>query len=144
LLLDRYLMEAAKVQQKVPSPDLVSQLARLSNNEIASTKTVLAVMDARAEITNFSTALATYSNLEQVTAFPQVRRIVAETMIRLAPDGYTLKPPSWTAIRTPEEMVREMVEGSSLELAAIGAIATRASSAASPAPNAERSAPVIP
>lgn len=144
LLLDRYLMEAAKVQQKVPSPDLVSQLARLSNNEIASTKTVLAVMDARAEITNFSTALATYSNLEQVTAFPQVRRIVAETLLRLAPDGYTLKPPSWTAIRTPEEMVREMVEGSSLELAAIGAIATRASSAASPAPNAERSAPVIP
>jgi hypothetical protein len=129
LLLDRYLMEAAKVQQTFLSPSLESQLARLIRDEIVSTEAVLAAMDARAETINFSTGLAKCSNLEQGPAFPQVRRLVAETLFRLAPDGYTLEPPSCTATRTPVELVREMVETSSHELAAMGAISTRATSA---------------
>lgn len=130
LLLDRYLMEAAKVQQIFPpSPTLESQLARLIRDEIVSTNALLATMNAEAEKINFTTGLAQCSNLEQGTAFPQIRRLVAETLFRLAPDGYTLEPPSCTTTRTPVELVREMVETSSHELAAMGAIRTRATSA---------------
>jgi hypothetical protein len=125
LILDRYLMEAAKVQQKLPSPDLVNRLARIITNEIASTKALLAAMEAKTETDNFTIGLAKCSNMDQDTAFSQVRRLIAETLLRLAPDGYTLKPPSWADTRTPDEMVREMVETSSHELAAIGAINTR-------------------
>jgi hypothetical protein len=125
LVLDRYLMEAAKVQQRALSPDLADQLARLIRNEVASIKAVLAIMDAGAETINFSTSLEKCANLEEGNAFPQVRRLVAETLFRLTSDGYTLKQ-SGTSTLTPEEMVRDMVETSSHELATIGAITTRA------------------
>jgi hypothetical protein len=113
-------------------------LARILRDEIASTKAVLAAMDAKAETNNFLIGLAKCSNLEQDAAFSQVRRLVAETFLQLAPNGYTLKPPSWTNTLTPEEMVREMIETSSHELAAIGAITTRATPAVEP--GAERRA----
>ncbi len=124
LLLDRYLMEAAKIQQKSPSGSLARQLAALIENETASTQALLAAMGARAEASEFCSTLAKYPSVEQdAGAFPQIRRLISETLLRFAPDGYSLKPHSWTAPGSPEEMVRKIVETSSHELAAMGAIA---------------------
>jgi hypothetical protein len=140
LILDRYLMEAAKVQQKFPSPGLESHLSRLIQDEIRSTKAVLAAMNTEAESKKFSLSLSNWPNLEQETTFPQVRRLIAETLLSLASNGHTLKPASWTASRSPDEMVRDMVETSSQELAAMGAITTRFPSAVVKPAGTERAA----
>jgi hypothetical protein len=115
-------MEAAKIQQKTPSYELNKQLAELISAEITSTQVVLAAMGVETQDSDFSAALASCPNLEQDTAFPQVRRLIAGTLQRLAYDGYSLKPFCGTTTRCPDEMVREMVETSSHELAAMGAI----------------------
>ena len=123
LLLDRYLMEAAKVQQKFASPSLAKQLEGLVRDEIACTKAVLTAMGFQGENVKFSDSVVECMNVEGESAFPKVRRLVADTLLGLTPDGYTLKSPSWTGTRSPEEIVRDMVETSSHELAAMGAIA---------------------
>jgi len=118
LILDRYLMEAAKVQRK-PLPDNVArQLAALTKAEVRYTEALLKAMDIAPETIIWPDC----SNLEQNAAFPQVRQTIATTILGLTTDGYSLRPAVWTGTKTPDEMVKEMVETSSLELAAMGAI----------------------
>jgi hypothetical protein len=122
LLLDRYLMEAAKIQKKPSSCSFAKQLAAIIRDEIASIQAVLAAMSAQAEASDFSIALAKYPNLEEDTVFPQVRRLISETLLQLATDGYSLKSSSQSVMRSLDEMVKEMIETSSHKLAMMGAI----------------------
>ena len=122
LVVDRYLMEAAKIQKKPPSLTLARQLASVLEAEITSTEALLAAMGARAEASQLATALAKYPSLEHASAFPEIRRLIAETILLLAPNGHSLKVPSWPIARSPDECVLDMIETSSRELATIGAM----------------------
>jgi hypothetical protein len=122
LFLDRYLLEAASIQQKLHSKCFTGQLAALIRTEARSTKSVLAAMGAQMELGEFSTVLANYGNLDQDNVFPQIRRIIAKTLLGLAPDGYSIRQSCRTATTSPDEMVKEMVEASSHELAVMGAV----------------------
>jgi hypothetical protein len=121
LLLDRYLKEAARVQQQPPSPSRAAQLASLVRDETAFAQALLDVLSAPAEAGELSISLAKFSSFEDAGAFSQVRRLIATTLLRLAPDGYSINLPSCrSAGRCPDEMVREMIEASSYKLAVMG------------------------
>jgi hypothetical protein len=120
LLLDRYLNEAAKVERQALPRGVTAQLAEFVEDEVTFTRALLAAIGSQCEATEFSRK---YSKLEADAAFAQVRRLIAETLSRLAPDGYSIEPLSFgIAGKSADEMVSEMVERSSHKLAAIGAI----------------------
>jgi hypothetical protein len=56
---------------------------------------------------------------EFTTRFSGSRRLIADTLLDLSPDGYGLKCSSLGSV-DPEEIVRDMVETSSRKLAAAG------------------------
>jgi len=121
LLLDRYQMEAAKIQQVVPSPDLSKNLSIILEDEIAFTRTLLHGIDADAAASAFSEALLEHADIRDgFVVFPRVRRLIAETILRCSVDGYHLDP--GTSVSAPDEEVRNMVDNSSRRLALIGAI----------------------
>ncbi|MGW1288221.1 aKG-HExxH-type peptide beta-hydroxylase [Streptomyces sp. NPDC002586] len=117
LLLDRYLREARKIQRMSLSADLRQNLTELSRVEAASMKEVLSTLGAHSEINNFAVSVAEARNPEEGTAFAEVRHLIAETALRLAGDQYSLKAPSLSAAKSPDEMIRDMVESSSRDLA---------------------------
>ncbi len=116
-------MEAAKIQQKLPSAALEKLLEPIIQNEIASIRSVLSALKQEAEASEFSAGLSQYLEPAQEMAFAKVRGFITETLMRSAPNGFSLKLPSRTGATFPDEMIREMVETSSHELARIGAIA---------------------
>ena len=106
-----------------PSGSVARQLSTLIGAETTYVRDVLSAIGAPVEASEFSTALAKYPDLEEDPPFLQVRHLIADTLLRLAPDGYSIRYRSrGTVTRSPDEMVREMVEFSSHKLALIGAI----------------------
>ena len=122
LLLDRYLLEAAKIQQKSPSEELTKDLATLAANEAAAASRVLTIAGATAASEQLSTFVKGYLPIENQTAFPDLRREIADKLLSAAPDGYSLPCSDETTTETPDQMVRNMVEQSSHALAEMGAI----------------------
>ncbi len=124
LVLDRYLMEADWLQQNPPPASIQPKLAALAEAEAAAARAVLDALGARAEADRLSTALGGLAmEAGRDIAFPQARRTIADLLRGLSKDGYGLaSSPSQGPKKSPDEMVLEMVEASSSELAAIGAI----------------------
>lgn len=128
LLLDRYQTEAKKVgsflykvdpdtlkREAAVSSDLPQQLMSVINDEVKSTRCVLSTLNAEGDLDRFNNALAQYSNEELGTKFSQIRRLISKSLLDLSPDGYRLKCPS-PGSKTPDEIVKEMIESSSQRL----------------------------
>ncbi len=127
LMLDRYIMEAARLQRSPPPASIQPRLTALVEAEAAAARAVMDAVGARAEADRLSVALDGFASpAGQTAAFLHARRVIADMLRGLSPDGYRLAPPSAQSLNTsPDEMVIEMVEASSRELAAIGAIGFR-------------------
>lgn len=116
LLFNRYLREAANIEGKRSSSAPSSELAALTDDEIQSTRAVLCALEADEEASEFESALGQMACEAANARFPEVRRLIARTLLGLSPDGYTFRAvPSGQT--TPEEMVHQMVERSSRKLA---------------------------
>ena len=122
LLLDRYLVEAAKVQQRPPSPDIAVQLRALAGIEGTTITDLLHRLVPQPEAIEFTAALTRHLGPTDGDAFTEVRRLIATTLERLARNGDILKPGPDPSARAPDEIIKGMIEGSSLILAATGAI----------------------
>jgi hypothetical protein len=119
LLLHRYLTEAKRIERQRISPEFDRQLGQLTEDEAESTVRVLSALRAHAELERFNKALANLKADEVATRFSGVRRLIADTLLDLSPDGYGLKC-SPLGSGDPEKIVRDMVETSSRKLAAAG------------------------
>lgn len=116
LLFNRYLREAASIEGQRPPPAPSGELAALTHDEIQRTRAVLSLLEADEEASQFESALGQMTHEGANAGFPEVRRLIAKTLLDLCPDGYTFRAiPSGPT--TPEEMVRQMVERSSRKLA---------------------------
>ena len=76
-----------------------------------------------AELERFDAALNDYADDELGAKFAQLRGLISRTILSLSPDGYRIRP---VACResTAEDMVRQLVEGSSLSLRQIFEVQT--------------------
>ncbi|MFI9243866.1 hypothetical protein ACIGXF_14970 [Streptomyces sp. NPDC053086] len=117
LLLDRYLKEARKLRTAAPSAELTSTVQRLTAAEADAFRGVLAVVGAQDQADGAAAAPVAGSVCDHIAAFEERRRHIAETLLRLAPNGYSLDPLCGGGAGSADEMVREMVEASSRELA---------------------------
>jgi hypothetical protein len=115
LLLDRYRIEAKRVEKRT------AQLRKLIKNEVESTRSVLSSLNAEADLKRFNSALDQYSDEELGAKFSQVRDLIAKTLMDVSPDGYRLRCSS-TVANGPDEIVKKMVESSSQQLVALGAV----------------------
>lgn len=120
LLLDLYTREAKKVDsvlQKVmpQEEELRRQLADLIKDEVATTCRVLSRLDAEADLKEFKVALAHYPDEITGDDFPQIRKLIARTLLDVSPDGYSLKRLPHEP-ESQDESVKEMVLHSSRRL----------------------------
>ncbi|PPT11997.1 hypothetical protein CYQ11_02965 [Streptomyces cinnamoneus] len=115
LLLHRYVREARRVEHGPAARDLAAPLARLARAEFTVVRVVLAGAGAWEELGGLSAALRT-------RPFWDVRRLAAATLLRLAPDGYSLNALAPAGAGAPDDRIRAMVEASSRELALLGAL----------------------
>lgn len=115
LLMHRYLREAERVRKSPAAAGVAEELAGLAESELAAVRAILAVIgdDRTGDDRPGITAAATFAD---------TRRRIAEALLRRAPDGYSLDPLAPGAKPSPDEMVREMVETSSRELAAMDGV----------------------
>ena len=124
LLLYRYLKEAQSVDMGHPSVKPASELAAVMEDEVERTRAVLRALQAHDELAQFESDLRILATEGVAPALPAVRRLIADTLLELSPDGYSLGgspfegSPGRTVELSPEQMVNEMVELSSLKLAA--------------------------
>ncbi|MFI1971044.1 hypothetical protein [Streptomyces cinnamoneus] len=123
LLLDRYLAEARRIEKVPPAGALVQRLAALREAEVDSTRAVLTGLGAQEQLDVLGCVPAQPSAQDEGAAFAETRRLIADTLLRLAPDGYSLNSLCPAARVPPDEMVRQMVEASSRELAVAGGLA---------------------
>ncbi|WFB10502.1 hypothetical protein LRS74_28320 [Streptomyces sp. LX-29] len=119
LLLDRYTREARKVQKR-SGAGMADRLGDLLVSEVSTVQAVLASIDAPTEIQELVSSLKPGPEQSKGTAFPDARFRIADTLLRLTPDGYSLNSLQAAAGDPPDEMVRKMVEASSSELAQAG------------------------
>jgi hypothetical protein len=124
LILDRYVMEAARLQKNPPPVSVWPRLAELAEAEAAVARAVMDTLGAQAEAERLSAALDQFAaGSGQYTAFLQARRAIADALRELSPDGYRIAPLlTLGTTKSGDEMITEMVEISSRELAAMGAI----------------------
>jgi hypothetical protein len=122
LLLDLYNKDAKKVEAILGGSDLakvssdfLEELIKLTNDEVNSTRRVLSLLNAESDLSRFDNGLAQYYDEGLGTKFPQVRRLISQTLLELSPDGYRLKSSS-PGSTNPEEIVKEMVQASSKRL----------------------------
>lgn len=117
LLMDRYLKEARRLRKIPPSDDLTRTLHRLAAAEADAFRAVLCAVDARAHLEEANAALVLKAGRDHVESFAQRRRYIADALLRLAPNGYSLDALCLSTGTSADEMVRNMVEASSSELA---------------------------
>jgi hypothetical protein len=124
LILDRYLMEAARLQKNPPPVSVWPRLAALAEGEAAVARAVMDNVGARVEAERLSAALNEFGiESGPYTTFPQARRVIADALRALSSDGYRVAPSPMSGSRkSADEMIGAMVENSSRELAAMGAI----------------------
>ena len=120
LLLDRYRGEARTVQTKIQrAPPGLSNLAReltaLAMREIDSTRSMLAEVNASAEIERFQAAVSQYTDDESAANFERLRNLICKTILGASPDGYRIRSGASGPARA-EEIVTQMVEDSSRTL----------------------------
>ncbi|MFE9566639.1 hypothetical protein ACFYM0_36715 [Streptomyces sp. NPDC006487] len=122
LILDRYLKEARRLRKAPVSDDLATTLAALGRSEAETFREVLSAVGAEDHLHTVTTEPAPRPAQEHETgnhaAFAHQRHHIADTLLRLAPNGYSLDSLCRTPGPSADEMVRVMVEASSRELAA--------------------------
>jgi hypothetical protein len=120
LLLDRYWREAKEVELLLNSgkeaPDLSRQLVMLTNEEVEKARSVLAAVNGEASLVQFNANLASASEEAPGKQFARIRTLIAQTILDVSRDGYTL-----SESKAPDEMVRQMVERSSESLKTLAA-----------------------
>ncbi|WP_344288958.1 hypothetical protein [Streptomyces synnematoformans] len=133
LLLDRYLKEARRLREAPVTDDLATTLAALGRSEAETFREVLSAVGAKDPLDTRTAEQAprparddratdgTADRAEHHATFAQQRQRIADTLLRLAPNGYSLDSLCRPAGRSADEMVRAMVETSSRELAATSA-----------------------
>ncbi|KAB1987544.1 hypothetical protein [Streptomyces triticiradicis] len=122
LLMDRYLKEVRRLRKVPPSDELTRTLQRLVATEANAFRAVLSAVDAQAQLDEADVALTPKSGHDHVEAFVQRRRYIADTLLRLAVNGYSLDGLCRRTGTSADEMVRDMVESSSHELATAAAL----------------------
>jgi hypothetical protein len=121
LLLDLYHRQAETVESAVSKhrrsvpPEFSSQLAALSIHETDRIRQVLLALGAETKLREFDSALVKYSYNARGAAFPQVRRLILDTLQDVSPDGYRLPIPPGSS-EDPNQIVKQMVESSSQRL----------------------------
>ncbi|MET8754135.1 hypothetical protein ABZW32_29135 [Streptomyces sp. NPDC004667] len=122
LILDRYLKEARRLRKAPASDDLATTLAALERSEAEAFREVLSAVGAEEQLHTVTAGPAPGPAREHDTgdhaAFAQQRHHIADTLLRLAPNGYSLDSLCRAPGPSADEMVRVMVEASSRELAA--------------------------
>ncbi|MCX5015268.1 hypothetical protein OG765_30565 [Streptomyces sp. NBC_00555] len=121
LLLDRYVKEAHQLRKAPPSDDLAGVLKKLERAEAEAFRAVLSVVGMQAQLDDAAAVPAPAPQQvhdDHGAAFAQRRNHISETLLRLAPDGYSLDSLCQKNGTSADEMVRAMVESSSRELAA--------------------------
>ncbi|MEU3794438.1 hypothetical protein [Streptomyces fructofermentans] len=125
LVIDRYLKEARRLREAPVTDDLAATLTTLGHSEAETFREVLSAVGAKHHLDTFTAQPtprpAHGADADHHTAFAQQRHHIADTLLQLAPNGYSLDslcpPPGPSA----DEMVRAMVEASSRELATTSA-----------------------
>jgi hypothetical protein len=117
LLMDRYLREARRLRKLPPSDGLARVLQRLAVAEADAFRAILSAVGARAPRDEAAAGPAPERAGDHGEFFARRRRHIADTLLRLAPNGYSLDALPRTAGGSADDMVRDMVEASSRELA---------------------------
>jgi hypothetical protein len=111
LLLERYLKEAGRV-------DYVRHtLVKLLDEEVRAARQVLVALNADAEAGRFEVAVAQLLEGGADGKLGEVRRLIANTLLSLSPDGYQLAISEPASVVTVD-VVKDMIERSSRRLAA--------------------------
>jgi hypothetical protein len=130
LLLDLYRRDADRVELILGELDatasapgtataaLLGELIKLIREEVDGTRALLSAVRAEPVLRRLDNALAQYADEEMGMRFPQVRRLIAKILLELAPDGYRLDGSSPSS-GDPEEVMKQMIHGSSQRLDAI-------------------------
>ncbi|MFE1265223.1 hypothetical protein ACFW5X_32465 [Streptomyces albogriseolus] len=125
LILDRYIKEARRLRNAPVSNDLATTLAALGRSEAETFRKVMSVVGAKDNLDRSATEpvppLAQDHHADDHTTFAQQRHHIADTLLRLAPNGYSLDSLCQLPGASADEMVRCMVETSSQELATTSA-----------------------
>jgi hypothetical protein len=118
LLLDRYLLEARRVESLLrsgePSADLTQQLDALSGEEMHSCREALAVVAAHADLSPSDNTSPTPLVDQPGMRFVRIRQTVVETVLGVFPHGY-VSPDSKGA----SEILTVMIERSSEALKSV-------------------------
>ncbi|MET8544632.1 hypothetical protein ABZW03_28915 [Kitasatospora sp. NPDC004799] len=123
LVLDRYLKEARRIRRAPLSDDLAATLAALGRSEAETFRAVLSAVGAGEHPGTSADEPAAAPADDHPAAFTRQRRHIADTLLRLAPNGYRLDSLCRAPGPSADAMVRAMVEASSRELAATSAVA---------------------
>lgn len=121
LLLDRYILEAKRIENREARPDSTRQLAELSETEVGTTRNLLRTINEHARLSDFNAGLVGLRENQPCLQFGQVRRVVAKTLLEVCRDGYTLGGACPEDL-SPDEILRRMVEESSRKLAESGVV----------------------
>jgi hypothetical protein len=117
LLLERYLIEATTIASKKLSPELTTELRKLSQEEAETVRRVLTAVDAAPpDLDRLDEAALRRSDEGAEAAFFRFRNHVAKTLQTLSPDGYGLRRPSTGDSTSLGQSVQTMVEKSSQQL----------------------------
>jgi hypothetical protein len=119
LLMDRYLKEARRLRKVPPSDDLASTLQRLAAAEAEAFRTVLCAADVQTQLGEADAVLTPGPERHHIRAFTQQRQYIADSLLGLALNGYSLDGLCRTTGASADEMIRDMVEASSHELAKV-------------------------
>ncbi|MER5427994.1 hypothetical protein [Streptomyces sp. NPDC002588] len=121
LILDRYLKEARRIRKAPVSDDLTTKLAALGQSEAETFREVLSAVGAKDHLDAFTAEPASQPaqghHADYHAAFAEHRHHIANTLLQLAPNGYSIDSLCEPLGPSADEMVRAMVEASSRELA---------------------------
>lgn len=116
LVLDLYWREARGVDSgQSAASDHLSQLGRLAEDEVESTRRILSAIPAEPLLDQFNDDIGQFADDELGANFTSVREGIAWTLLNASPDGYGLK----SAVPDSEDLndlVREMVLSGSQRL----------------------------
>jgi hypothetical protein len=95
--------------------NLARELTALAMREIDSMRSMLAEVNASAEIERFQAAVSQYAGDESAANFERLRNLICKTILGASPDGYRIRSGDSGPARA-EEIVTQMVEDSSRTL----------------------------
>ncbi len=117
LFVDRYWKEARTWDKKALSAAWNSELSQLVQSEARVTRDILRSMNADSELERFNSGFDSCIQNDGKVRFSDARRLISDALLELSNDGYRLRPSQ--ATKSPDDLIREMVESSSARLATL-------------------------